>query len=62
MRNDHVFYGHVGGRYPTADEIEASMREARRLRAEAAYLLLQDARERLASLFRRGRAPKLQTC
>jgi hypothetical protein len=62
MRNDHVFYGHIGGRYPTADEIEVSMREARRLRSEAAYLLWRDLRERLAGLVRRRPAAKLQAC
>jgi hypothetical protein len=62
MRNDHVFYGLVGGRYPTAEELEASMRAAHRMRSETAYLLWREARERLAGLFRRRVTPKFQTC
>ena len=61
MRNDHVFYGHIGGRYPTADEIEHHLHAAHRLRAEALHELLRDAFHRLASAFRRP-APKLQHC
>ena len=62
MRNDHVLYGRVGGRYPTVEEIEASMRAAHRMRAEAAYVLWRGLRERVAGLFRRRPAAKLQTC
>jgi hypothetical protein len=61
MRNDHVFYGHIGGRYPTADEIEHHLHAAHRLRAEAVHELLRDAFRRLVSVFRRP-APKLQHC
>ena len=61
MRNDHVFYGHIGGRYPTADEIEHHLHAAHRLRAEALHELLRDAFHRLASVFRR-QAPKLRHC
>lgn len=61
MRNDHVFYGHIGGRYPTADEIEHYVHAAHRLRAEAVHDLLGDAFRRLAGLFRRP-TPKLQHC
>jgi hypothetical protein len=62
MRNDHVFYGHVGGRYPTPEELDDAMRAARRLRSEAAHALFQEAREWLRSLFRRRPATKLQPC
>jgi len=62
MRNDHVFYGSVGGRYPTADEIDYHVRAARRLRAEAVNGLLHGLFARLAGLFRRRPAPKLQPC
>jgi hypothetical protein len=62
MRNDHVFYGHIGGRYPTAEEIEYHVHAARRLRSEAISELLRDAFGRLASVFRRRPAAKLQTC
>ena len=62
MRNDHVFYGHVGGRYPTADEIEYHVHAAHRLRAEALRELLRDVFARLAGVFRRRPAAKLQTC
>lgn len=61
MRNDHVFYGHVGGRYPTHEEIEVHLHEAHRLRSEAVHGLLREAFQRLASVFRR-QAPKLQRC
>lgn len=61
MRNDHVFYGHIGGRYPTADEIEHHLHAAHRLRSEALHELLRDAFHRLASAFRRP-AAKLQQC
>ena len=59
MRNDHVFYGHIGGRYPTADELEHHLHAAHRLRAEAVHELLRDAFRRLVSVFP---APKLQHC
>jgi hypothetical protein len=62
MRNDHVYYGLVGGRYPTFEEIEASMSAARRMRSEMAYLLWRELRERVAGLLRRRPAAKLQTC
>ena len=62
MRNDHVFYGHIGGRYPTADEIEHHLHAAHRLRAEALHELLHGVFARLAGLFRRRPAGKLQTC
>jgi hypothetical protein len=62
MRSDHVFYGLVGGRYPTADELEASMRAAHRMRSEMAYVLWRGLRERVAGLLRRRPAAKLQTC
>jgi len=62
MRNDHVFYGHIGGRYPTAEEIEHSMREAHRLRAETAHSLLRDFVRWVGAAFRRRPAPKLQHC
>jgi hypothetical protein len=62
MRNDHVFYGDIGGRYPTADEIDYHVHAAHRLRAEAVHELLGDAFRRLADLFRRRPAAKLQTC
>jgi hypothetical protein len=62
MRNDHVFYGHIGGRHPTADEIDYHVRAARRLRAEALHGLLDHIFARLAGLFRRRPAAKLQTC
>ncbi len=61
MRNDHVFYGHIGGRYPTREEIEYHVHEAHRLRSEAVHELLRDALRRLARVFRRA-APKLQHC
>ena len=62
MRNDHVFYGHIGGRYPTADEIDYHVHAARRLRSEALHELLHNAFARLARLFRRRSAARLQTC
>ena len=62
MRNDHVFYGHIGGRYPAPDEVEYHVHAAHRLRAEAIHGLLHDAFRRLAALFRRRPAAKLQTC
>lgn len=62
MRNDHVFYGHIGGRYPTEAEIEHSMREAHRLRAEAAHALLRELVRWVGAAFRRRRAAKLQHC
>ena len=62
MRNDHVFYGHIGGRYPTAEAIEHHVHAARRLRAEALHELLHGVFARLAGLFRRRPAAKLQTC
>ena len=61
MRNDHVFYGHIGGRYPTAEELEHHMREAHRLRAVAFGELARAAREQLVRLFRRP-VRKLQPC
>jgi hypothetical protein len=68
MRNDHVFYGHIGGRYPTADEIEHHLHAAHRLRAEAVHELLDgvsrrvaDGLRRLANAFRRPTA-KLEHC
>jgi hypothetical protein len=62
MRNDHVFYGHIGGRYPTPEELEHAMRAAHRLRSEAAHELFLAAREWARGLFRRRPAAKLQTC
>ena len=77
MRNDHVFYGHLGGRPIDYDALESNLREARRLRAIAIHDLLRDrylwvaaALGRVASAFgRRGRrpaaagaAPKLEHC
>jgi len=62
MRNDHVFYGHIGGRYPTADELDYHVHAAHRLRAEAVHGLLHDVFARLAGLFRRRPAAKPQTC
>jgi hypothetical protein len=62
MRNDHVFYGHIGGRYPTPEELEVAMRAAHRMRSEAAHDLMRGALERLRGLFRRRPAAKLQTC
>lgn len=62
MRNDHVFYGHVGGRYPTAEEVDYHVHAAHRLRAEALGELLHDIFARVAGLFRRRPAAKLQTC
>ncbi|HTO50491.1 MAG TPA: hypothetical protein VML91_22845 [Burkholderiales bacterium] len=61
MRDDHVFYGHTGGRHPTADEIEYHVHAAHRLRAEALHELLHDVLGRLAGLLRRRPAAKLQT-
>jgi len=61
MRNDHVFYGHIGSRYPTAEEIEHHLHAARRLRSDALHELLRNAWRSIASLFRRE-APKLQHC
>jgi len=60
MRNDHVFYGHVGGHYPTPEVLEDAMRRARRLRAEAAHEIFTDLARRLGALFCRRRATKLQ--
>ena len=57
MRNDHVFYGNVGGRYPT-----------RALRSEALHHGLRRAREWLVAAFRRRVVPggtrpaKVQHC
>jgi hypothetical protein len=62
MRNDHVFYGLVGGRHPTPDELEFHMREAHRLRAQAFGDLFRAAGERVKALFRRRPAAKLQPC
>jgi hypothetical protein len=62
MRIDHVFYGNVGGRYPTPEELDDAMRAARRLRAEAAHQLLRGALEWLRGALRRRPAAKLQTC
>lgn len=66
MRRDHVFYGHLGGRDPTPEEIERHIRAAHRLRAEALHELLRGARERLLRVFRRSPATavasKLQRC
>ena len=62
MRNDHVFYGHVGGRHPTPEEVEQHMLEARRLRAVALHDVLRERFRRLAALFHRrpgGEAPDL---
>jgi hypothetical protein len=61
MRNDHVFYGHIGGRHPTAEEVDYHVHAARRLRAEALQDLLRNAWRSIASLFRRE-TPKLQHC
>jgi hypothetical protein len=62
MRTDHVFYGHIGGRYPTAEQIEYHRQAAHRLRAEALHEFLHGAFARLAGLFRRRPAPRLQSC
>ena len=62
MRNDHVFYGQIGGRYPTTDEIVYHVDAARRLRAEAVHGLLHGAFRRLAELIRRRPQAKLETC
>lgn len=62
MRTDHVFYGHIGGRHPTPDVVEHAMREARRLRAVALHDLLRERFRRIAVLFGRRPAAKLQTC
>jgi predicted ATPase len=62
MRNDHVFYGHIGRAHPTPDDIEHAMREARRLRAVALHDLLRERFRRVAALFHRRPAAKLRTC
>jgi len=67
MRNDHVFYGHIGGRHPTAEEVDYHVHAARRLRSEAVHALLARAGKWLAGVFRRRRpavaaAAKLQHC
>jgi hypothetical protein len=66
MRNDHVFYGLVGGRHPTPEELEHHMREAHKLRARAFGELTRSAGEWLAGVFRRRPArpaqAKLQHC
>jgi hypothetical protein len=69
MRNDHVFYGHIGGAYPAPETLEDAMRRARRLRSEALHDLLGDAASGIRSAVRRMRealrrrpAAKLQTC
>ena len=68
MRNDHVFYGNVGGRYPTHDEIEHHLQAARALRSEALHHGLRRAREWLVAAFRRRVVPggtrpaKVQHC
>lgn len=62
MRKDHVFYGNIGGRHPTDDEMEFHLRAARRLRSEAVHALLARAGEWLAGIFRRRPAVKLQHC
>ncbi len=66
MRNDHVFDGLVGGRYPTPEELEYHMRHAHKLRARAFGELTRAAREWLGNAFRRRPArpatAKLQHC
>jgi hypothetical protein len=62
MRVDHVFYGNVGGRYPTPETVEEAMRRARRLRSKALHELLHAAGERVKALFRRRPARRLQPC
>ena len=57
MRNDHLFYGHIGGAYPLP-RTSIPHREARRMRA-GGHGLLRDALPRLASVFRRA-PPKLR--
>lgn len=52
MRTDHVFYGNIGGVYPTPDAVEVAMREARRLRAVALHDLLRERFRRIAAVFR----------
>ena len=62
MRNDHVFYGHIGGAYPAPETVEDAMRRARRLRSDALHDLLHAAGERVKALFRRRPARRLQPC
>ena len=62
MRTDHVFYGYVGGRYPTAEVVDYHVHAAHRLRAEAVHGLLRVAFRRLVDLFRRRPQTKLQSC
>jgi len=62
MPIDPVFYRRAAGRYLTPAELEASMRAARRMRAEAVHLLWRALRGRIAGRFRRRAAAKLQTC
>jgi hypothetical protein len=62
MRNDHVFYGFVGGAHPTPETVEDAMRRARRLRSEALHELFHAAGERVKVLFRRRPARRLQPC
>jgi hypothetical protein len=58
MRNDHVFYDRLGDVLPSHAEIERSMAEAPRLRAEAIHGYLARAVAWIRAAPRSARAPK----
>jgi hypothetical protein len=58
MRNDHVFYGFIGGEHPTPEEIARHMARAHRMRSETVHEYLSRAAAWIRGALRPTRAPK----